>query len=156
MAQYYSFELRQKTTRGLDLNGEKGFSTCGNIALGYKTVQINPEDENSKKIFAIDEETAPLVRRIFQMYADGMSVTEITTQINAEGHRTSRGAPFNKNSLWKMLQKKRYIGIYTYKGDELFEKVAEILDNNRKAPARVKAKIEYLITRNLFCGHCRK
>lgn len=168
MAEYYSVELGQKITRGLDLNGEKGFSTGGNIALGYKTVRINPEDENSKKIYVVDEETAPLVRRIFQMYADGMSVTEITTQMNAEGHRTSRGAPFNKNSLRKMLQNKRYIGIYTYKGkespdkipriisDELFEKVAEILDNNRKAPARAKAKVEYLLTTKLFCGHCKE
>lgn len=67
-----------------------------------------------------------------------------------------------------MLQNKRYIGIYTYKGheipgkipriitDELFEKVADILDNNRKAPARAKAKVEYLLTTKLFCGHCKE
>lgn len=55
MAEYYSAELGQKITRGMDLNGEKGFSTGGNIALGYKTERINPTDENSKKVFVIWE-----------------------------------------------------------------------------------------------------
>jgi site-specific DNA recombinase len=168
MAEYYSAELSQKITRGMDLNGEKGFSTGGNIALGYKTVPVNPNDENSKKIFVVDEKTAPLVRRIFQMYADGMNVTQITNQLNAEGYKTSRGVPFNKNSLRTMLQNKRYIGIYTYKGkeypgkipqiisDELFNKVTEIMNKNRKAPAIKKAKEEYLLTLKLFCGYCKE
>lgn len=67
-----------------------------------------------------------------------------------------------------LLQNKRYIGIYTYKGkeipdgmpriisDELFYKVAEILEKNRKAPARAKADVEYLLTLKLFCGHCKE
>ena len=66
------------------------------------------------------------------------------------------------------MKNKRYIGIYTYKGkeipggippiisDELFEKVAEIMKKNKKAPARAKAKVEYLLTMKLFCGHCKE
>jgi len=166
MAEYYSVELSQKIKRGMDLNGEKCLSTGGNIALGYKTEPIDPTDENSKKRFVIDENTAPLVRRIFQMYADGKTVAQITEQLNAEGYKTSRGVQFNKNSLRKMLQNKRYIGTYTYKGseksdkmpriieDDLFERVQEIMGKNRKAPARARAKIEYLLTTKLFCGHC--
>lgn len=168
MAEYYSAELSQKIRRGMDLNGEKCLSTGGNIALGYKLEQIDLTDEKSKKKLVIDEKTAPLVRRIFQMYADGMSVTQITEQLNVEGYKTSRGVPFNKNSLRTMLQNKRYIGIYTYKGTEkpdqipriiendLFEKVQNIMNKNRKAPARAKAKVEYLLTTKLFCGHCKE
>ena len=167
MAEYYSAELSQKITRGMDLNGEKGFSTGGNIALGYKTVRIDPNDENSKKAFVVDEEKAPLVERIFTMYANGESVKQITDTLNAEGYKTSRGVPFNKNSLRTMLQNKRYIGIFTYKGkeypgkipriisDELFERVTEIMNKNRKSPASAKAKEEYLLTTKLFCGHCK-
>ena len=40
--------------------------------------------------------------------------------------------------------------------DELFDKVAKILDANRKAPARTKAKVEYLLTTKLFCGLCKE
>lgn len=85
IAEYYSVELGQKIKRGMDLNGEKGYVTGGNIALGYKTQRINPADENSKKIFVIDEETAPLVQRIFEMYADGIGVKQINRSAKCRG-----------------------------------------------------------------------
>jgi hypothetical protein len=80
---------------------------------------------------------------------------------------------FNKNSLRELLKNKKYIGVHTYKGkeidlneithkiprlvsDEIFYEVAKILENNRKAPAKAKAKIEYLLTHKLYCGHCKE
>jgi hypothetical protein len=30
------------------------------------------------------------------------------------------------------------------------------MEKNRKAPARAKAKVEYLLTTKLFCGHCKE
>lgn len=160
MAEYYSAELSQKVKRGMDLNAAKCLSTGGNIALGYKV----GEDKN----FQIDPNTAHIVQFIFESYANGKTVTEITNQLNAQGLKTSRGVPFNKNSLHSILKNKRYIGIYTYKGtekangipriisDELFNKVAEIMNKNKKAPARARAKVEYLLTTKLFCGICKE
>ncbi len=160
MAEYYSAELAQKIRRGMDINAEKCLSTGGNIALGFK---VAPD-----KHFIIDEKTAPVVVKIFKMYANGQTVTQICDMLNSQGYKTSRGATFNKNSLRNMLQNKRYIGIYTYKGkdipggmpriisDDLFYKVQEIIAKNRKAPARSKAKQEYLLTTKLFCGYCRE
>jgi len=159
-AQYYTDELSVKIHRGMDINAEKCLSTGGNIALGYKV--------DKDKHFQIDPETAPIVQFIFESYANGKTVTEITNQLNAQGIRTSRGAKFNKNSLHTMLKNKRYIGIYTYKGtekpggipriitDELFAKVTEIMNKNKKAPARARAKVEYLLTTKLFCGYCKE
>lgn len=78
------------------------------------------------------------------MYADGKTITEITTYLNAQGQTTSKGLPFNKNSLRTMLRNKRYIGVYIHKNkeipdgmpriisDELFYKVGEIMDKNKK------------------------
>lgn len=118
--------------------------------------------------FTNDPDTAPIVQYIFESYASGKTVTEIINQLNSQGLKTSRGVPFNKNSLHSMLKNKRYIGIYTYKGtekiggmpriisDELFNKVAEIMDKNRKAPARARAKVEYLLTTKIFCGYCKE
>lgn len=160
MAEYYSAELGQKIRRGMDLNAEKCLCTGGNVALGYKVA--------SDKHFVIDEETAPVVEKIFEMYAGGQTVTEICETLNAQGYKTSRNVPFNKNSLRKMLSNKRYIGIYTYKdkeikdgmpriiSDDLFNRVQEIMTKNKKAPAHSKAKQEYLLTTKLFCGHCRE
>ena len=159
MAEYYSAELSQKIRRGMDLNADKCLCTGGNVALGYK---IAPD-----KSFLVDTETAPVVVKVFEMYASGSTVTEICQKLNEKGYRTARGAVFNKNSLTKMLQNKRYIGVYTYKGretpggmpqivpDELFSAVQERLAVNKKAPARAKAHQEYLLTTKLFCGYCK-
>ena len=56
------------------------------------------------------------------------------------------------------MTNKRYIGIYTYNdleikdgvpriiSDELFNEVQLIMEKNKKAPARSKAKAEYILT----------
>ena len=159
-AQYYSDELSVKIRRGMDYNGERCLCTGGNIAPGYKV--------GADKHFEIDPNTAPIVQIIFEMYSNGKTITEIATYLNSLGYKTSRGVAFNKNSLHTILKNKRYIGIYTYKGneihdgmpriiyDELFNKVSEIMEKNKKAPARSKAKVEYLLTTKLFCGHCKE
>lgn len=160
MAEYYSAELSQKVRRGMDINGSKCLATGGHVALGYRV------DEG--KHFQIDEDTAPTVVKIFELYAAGHTVAQITAHLNQLQLKTSRGGAFNKNSLRKLLTNKRYIGVYTYKGtetpggtprivsDELFYKVAEMMEKNKKAPARARAKEEYLLTAKLFCGHCKE
>lgn len=159
-AQYYSDELAVKIKRGMDYNAERCLCTGGNIALGFRV--------NKDRQFEIDPDTAPIVETVFEMYASGKTVAEITRHLNSLGYKTARGVEFNKNSLHTMLKNKRYIGIYTYKGkeipdgmpriisDELFNKVAEIMEKNRKAPARARAKVEYLLTTKLFCGRCKE
>ena len=59
-----------------------------------------------------------------------------------------------------MLTNRRYLGYYIYHGketkggipqiisNELFEKVADKMKVNKKAPARARAKVEYLLTTN--------
>lgn len=39
--------------------------------------------------------------------------------------------------------------------DDTFNKVQEMMFKNKKAPARARAKTEYLLTTKLFCGHCK-
>ena len=161
MAEYYSAELAQKVSRGMALCAEKCLYTGGPApALGYK---VNPD-----KTFAIDEAAAAIVQMIFRMYADGKTIKEVTDYLNARNIVSSRGSIFNKNSLRHLLTNKRYIGTYTYKGqetpngmpriisDELFNEVQEKMKQNAKAPARARAKEEYILTTRLFCGHCRE
>lgn len=160
MAEYYSAELAQKVRRGMDLNAQKCLSTGGNVALGYKV--------DSEKKFQIDEKYAPIVKYIFESYAKGDTITEIVDRLNLQGYRTPRGGLFRKSSVTCILQNKRYIGIYTYKGtetpngipriipNELFYTVAEKLKKNMKARSHSKAKEEYLLTTKLFCGKCKE
>ena len=110
MAEYYSVELSQKIRRGMDINAEKCLSTGGNVALGFYV--------DSEKRFQIDPNTAPVVRRIFEMYASGQSMADIIRYLNANHIKTSYGNEFNKNSINRILRNKRYIGVYTPQGQQ--------------------------------------
>ena len=159
MAEYYSVELSQKIRRGMDINAEKCLSTGGNLALGFRV--------DSEKHIQIDPDTAPVVQKIFEMYASGQSMADIIRYLNANQIKTSYGNEFNKNSINRILRNKRYIGVYTYRDKEipdglprivdedLFWEAQRIMEKNKKAPARAKAKVDYLLTTKLFCGHCK-
>ena len=160
MAEYYSAELAQKIRRGMAINAEKCLANGSNPGLGFK---VGPD-----RRYIIDPETAPVVARIFEEYAAGKPVVEICEKLNNQGIKTSSGGEFNKNSLRRMLQNRRYIGIYLYKDtetpggmpriieDDLFYKVQDILKKNKKAPAHSKAEREYILTTKLFCGKCHE
>lgn len=158
-AQFYSDDLSEKVKDAMVANAAKGKFNGGTIPLGYKN--------NGENFLVIDEERADIVRKIFEMYADGSRVVDIAEYLNERQIRTASGATFNKNSLHSILKNKKYIGIYSYDeveieggvprivSDELFYRVAEILERNKKNAGHNKAKIEYLLTTKLFCGHCR-
>ena len=158
MAEYYSVELSQKIKRGLNINAEKGLAIGGMKILGYKI-----EDKH----YVIDENTAPIVKKIFDMYISGKTMADVIRYLNQIGAKTALGNEFNKNSIRRILTNKKYIGIYTYKGvemsgnipriidDETFKHAVSRLEKNKKAPARAKAKEEiYLLSTKIFCGHC--
>ena len=158
MAEYYSAELSQKITRGMEINASKCLYTGGRVALGYYI------DENKR--FQIDQDTSPIVKMIFEMYAKGLTMTEIIRYLNSIELKTSINNEYNKNSLRKILTNKRFTGVYIYKDieikggipqiitDELFNEVQIKMEKNQKAPARSKAKVDYLLTTKLFCGLC--
>ena len=159
MAEYYSAELSQKVRRGMALTAQKGFFTGGNIALGYYV--------DSEKRFQIDTATAPVILEIFEMYATGSTMADIIRHLNRQRIKTSQGNEFNKNSINRILTNKRYAGIYTYAGteieagfpqivpDNLFYEVQSMIEKKKKAPARAKAEIDYILTSKLFCGLCQ-
>ena len=173
MAEYFSVELGQKVKRGMEINADNCYYNGGLVPLGYKLVEVNSNitDANGKivkkKKFAIDEDTAPIVEKIFEMYKSGNLMADIIRYLNQKNIKTSIGGEFNKNSIRNILLNKKYIGIYTYNDietkdgipriidDETFNKVQEIMFKNKKAPARARAKTEYLLTTKLFCGECK-
>lgn len=157
IAEYYSADLSQKITRGMRESAMKCNCLGGHVPLGYKLV-------NHK--FVIDPATAHIVQEAFQLYANGETIAEICRIFNAKGYRTAKGSVFNRNSFKSMFRNTRYIGIYTYKDlviengipaiidKDLFEAVGRRLSKNAEAPARGKAKVDYLLSGKLFCGHC--
>ena len=158
MAEYYSAELAQKINRGLTENALKGKNNGGGIPLGYQLTD--------DQYLRIDLLTAPVVREIYQRYAEGETVRSIITSLNERHILTQKQKPFRPNSLHSVLCNRKYIGEYRYKDiiipdgvpsiipKDLFERVQMRVEKNKRTPARAKAEEEYLLTTKLFCGHC--
>ncbi|MCD7804260.1 MAG: recombinase family protein [Oscillospiraceae bacterium] len=160
MNAFYSAELGQKVTRGMNINAEKHLSNGGTIPLGFKTVD---------KVYVIDEETAPIIREIFDRAISGDSYTEIADSLNARGIKTIKGGTFAKGTIPKILQNVKYKGTYKFGDvqipdaipriidDETFRRAQEVIERNGKARthSKAKGKDEYLLTTKLFCGYCR-
>ena len=64
----------------MEINASKCLCTGGNRTLGFSI------DKDKK--FQIDPATAPIVKLIFEMYANGKSIVEITEHLNTMGYRT--------------------------------------------------------------------
>lgn len=158
MAEYYSAELAQKVTRGLNESRKKGLFTGGHTLYGYtvinKKVHINPEE-------------AEIVKYIFESYANGMTVHEIQEELNNRGV-FRYGKPIIKSSLYNMLENKKYIGIVEHNGETytniypqlidttLFNAVQEISDQNKKGRKIKERFTDYLLKNKIVCGCCGK
>lgn len=159
---FYSDELSVKISRGMDLNADKFYYNGGSVPLGLKLKVVEelngPFNKKIKKQqYDIDENMAPVVQSIFEMYVKDNTMADIIRYLNKLNIKTSQGNEFNKNSLRTILMNKKYIGVYSYNGketpniipriidDETFKKAQEKLQKNRQAPARRKSKSSIFI-----------
>ena len=158
MAEYYSANLAQNVLRGMQQKAEQGKYMGGTIPLGYKV--------DADKNYVIDENSAFLVKQIYDRYANGYTVKEICQELNSAGYKSSTGHSFTYNSLHRLLSNPKYIGRYEYLDvvmedaipriidDETFEKVQQRIKLNKRAPARAKSSVDFHLTGKLFCGSC--
>lgn len=159
-AEFYSAELAEKVLRGMKENALKCKYTGGCYPVGYII--------DDKQHYQIDPLTSPAVLEAFTQYAEGATIKEITDFLNKKGIKTSLKKPMSINNVTRMLHNRKYIGEYHYMDIvisdgipaivslDLFGRVQERLEKNKKAPARFKAKEDggYILTTKLFCGHC--
>ena len=117
MNDMYAKDISQKIKSVKRDKQRKGQFIGGKPMYGYK---MHPTEKNK---IVIDEEAAPIVRRIFAMALDGMSCRKIAATLNEEGiptPATYAGLPIGKpgpyTGLWsserisEMLQNETYIG----------------------------------------------
>ena len=103
MGEYYSIELSQKIRRGQKICIENGTTLGGQTPLGYKI-------ENKR--YVINPDTAPVVRKIFEMYLANATMADIIRYLNGQGIRTQKGNEYNKNSIRRILTNRKYIGCH--------------------------------------------
>ena len=91
--------LQQKTLRGMEAAVLAG-RTAGGRTYGYKNVsREGPNGSLIRGLREIDEEEAPIVRRIFQQFASGLSSIEIVSRLNAEGIPSPRGGEWSPSTV---------------------------------------------------------
>ena len=157
MAEYYSRELSQKIKRGQQGKALKAQRNGGVAPFGYllKDHKLLP-----------DPVTAPIALDVFRRYAQGELIRDIINSLYEKGLRSRNGKPFRYSTFERMLKNRTYIGEFSYSDvvipgavpaivdEDLFEQVQSRIEKNKRAPARMKAKQEYLLTTKLFCGSC--
>lgn len=157
-AEYYSADLAEKVTRGMTENALKCKYNGGTLPVGYVI--------DSEGHYQIDPLTAPYVLESYNRYADGATMKEIRDYLNDHRIKNTRGYEMNYNNVQSLLKNRKYIGEYSFRETvvpdgipaivpkDLFERVQEKIEKNRRAPARHKAEDDYLLTTKLFCGYC--
>ena len=117
MNEYYAKDISKKIKSVKRDKQRKGQFIGGKPMYGYK---MHPTEKNK---IVIDEEVAPVVRRIFALALSGMSCRKIATTLNEEGIPTPAtycgwkvGNPGPYTGLWsserisEMLKNETYIG----------------------------------------------
>jgi len=166
-------ETVDRTIRRMKDMARYAYWMGGKPPLGYRVIDVQDKEGKTRKKLAIDEETAPLVRKIFELYASGKSQAQIVDWLNAQGYKTSRGGHFTKQSLHDILHNEKYIGIYTYfkgtkhnhhaKRDDVVRVpggLPAIIDEElwdqvqKRFRAHAGRKHRYMLAGLLKCGRC--
>lgn len=157
MAEYYSANLSQNIKRGQRESVAKGTWCGGKVPYGYRNV--------NKKL-VVDDKEAEIVRYVFRQYADGVSKKDIVQELTKRGIRTRDGKPMTINTFTRVLTNPAYTGRFTYNGetipdlserlidDETFARVQKRIQKNAHAPGAFTAKVDYLLSGKVYCGHC--
>jgi site-specific DNA recombinase len=122
----YIRELGKKTFRGVEgkvLNHQHHGGRC----FGYKSVPIeDPErrDQYGRPLISgarlhVDPEQAKIIRRIFSLYAGGLSIKATTKKMNADKiaspiPRAGRQHSWAPSSIRGILENERYRGVLTW------------------------------------------
>lgn len=100
MDEYYSINLAEETRRGMTERAKQG-GAMGSPAYGYKV--------KDKQLIRNDE-TAPIVQKIFQDYVNGKPILVIAKELNSLGILTKANGKWAIDNIRKVLSNPTYIG----------------------------------------------
>ena len=101
--------LSQDTIRGMKENATQGFRNGGTLPFGYRSSSESHGSATKSKLIP-DEREAPIVRRAFELAAQGQGARKIASSLNAEGLRTRHGKHFQAAGINHMLRNETYVG----------------------------------------------
>ncbi len=128
--------------------------------LGYKS-----QGEKGHMIQVVDIEMAPLVRKMFELYATGnYSVLSVQDEMVKLGLRSRNGNKVLQSRIYNLLQDPYYYGKIRWNGEvtqgshepiitkDLFDKVQNIL--TKRGKTALATKHDYLFRSKIFCDGC--
>ena len=112
IARFYTNNLSEEVRKGQKEKLAQGWLPT-KPPLGYKTI-----GDKGHKIHIIDDEKAPLVKRIFELYSSGnYSLNEMVRVMYSEGLRNRNGGKVGKSRMHEMLSDPFYYGRTRYRGE---------------------------------------
>lgn len=172
--QYKSEEIAEHVIAALRSMVKKGFYTGQRIPLGY-TTEPAFDGKKPRKKYAIDEKTAPIVRKLFNDFISGIPLYAMLEWLQEQGIYTSSGKPYDSDALRYLLQNEMYIGTrkYKVKGQDMlvvpnsippiidertFDTVQQIF-HSRKKDTSIKGRKStknrvYILTGKIICQKC--
>jgi DNA invertase Pin-like site-specific DNA recombinase len=146
----------------------RGMWMGGKVPLGYDVV--------ARKLI-VNEDEAPRVRRVFEIFAETGSGIETVARLRAEGATSKAGRALDKGDVYKLLNNRTYVGEAAHKGQiypgehqgivprELWDRARAVLQisprvranqNRAQTPALLRGLIFGVDGRALSPTHARK
>ena len=157
-AEYYVRLLSENVKKGQKEKIGQGWLPT-KPPIGYKTI-----GEKGHKIHIVDQEKAPLVKKMFETYATGQySLKKLAQVMYKEGLRNDKGNKILKNRIHICLRDPFYIGKNRWNGQvtegkqialierSIFDKVQIIL-TSKTTPKY--SKHNYLFSGQIRCSEC--
>ena len=111
IAEYERAQILERSRRGKRHRAQVGeISVMSGAPYGYRYIRKSDE---APAAYAVLEEEARVVRRVFEMYTvEGLSIGEITRRINAQGISTRKAsARWERSTVWAVLRNSAYRGM---------------------------------------------
>jgi DNA invertase Pin-like site-specific DNA recombinase len=154
MAKNYIDNLSEETIKGLTVKAERG-EFPNQPPLGYVR-----QDKDT----IIDEERAPLIKDVFEKYADGTyTIREITNYASKAGLRSRRGKIVTRSVIYNILRNPFYYGDFIWGGNlysgihppivtkELWDRVQQVFEEKHRGTS---GKRRYAYCGLLRCADC--
>ena len=160
-AEFEHATIVDRVTAGLERRVREGKWMSGRSPYGYTR-------DKETKLLVPDVVKAPIVRRIFYLYAEGkLGTTAIARTLDAEAAPSPRKTGWSPNALQLILANPAYRGFVRWNGethpglhdplvdDDTFEKAQQILRRRGEdASLRRGNPTDYLLSGLVRCHHC--
>ena len=163
----YVANLRDNVNRGMEYKWSQGeYQT--KAPVGYINI---PKTKTTPANIVLDPERAPLVKKMFEMYASGCysvkSLKQFAKEMNLYSVRNKNNKSLGRETIWNTLKNPFYYGEMKIRGEimphkyepiiskALFEKVQDILSGkNTCVPTREYGGISFAFRKLIKCAEC--